>query len=110
MRKLSFKSNEFDGVKINPLINTPFIKEVQILMEKGSMMKEHKAPGAIIVQVLKGEIEFGVNDEIINLNKLELVTLEPNIVHFLKAKEDSIVRLSLSKNDNVSRVFGVLDL
>ena len=71
-------------------------------------MKEHKAPGAIMVQVLSGKIEFGVGDENVILGALDMITLEPNVLHALTALENSIVRLSLSKNDDVSRVFRVL--
>ena len=71
-------------------------------------MKEHKAPGAIMVQVLSGKIDFGVGENNVILDALDMVTLEPNVIHALTALENSIVRLSLSKNDDVSRVFSVL--
>ncbi|EPM6894666.1 cupin domain-containing protein, partial [Campylobacter jejuni] len=39
-------------VKINVLIDDEHSKEIQILLAKDSVMKEHKAPFAIRVQVL----------------------------------------------------------
>ena len=71
-------------------------------------MKEQTAPGAIMVQVLSGKIDFSVGENNVILDALDMVTLEPNVIHALTALENSIVRLSLSKNDDVSRVFRVL--
>ena len=61
-----------------------------------------------MVQVLSGKIDFSVGEDSTTLNTLDMVTLDPNIPHALIALENSIVRLSLSKNDDVSRVFKVL--
>lgn len=71
-------------------------------------MKEHKAPFPIIVHVLEGTIDFGVLGEIKKLQKGAIITLEENIPHDLTALENSIVRLSLSKLDNASRVEKVI--
>lgn len=45
-------------VKINVLIDDEHSKEIQILLAKDSVMKEHKAPFAIRVQVLV--VKFGL--------------------------------------------------
>lgn len=39
------------------------VKKIQILLAKDSVMKEHKAPFAIHVQVLSGKIWFEVEKE-----------------------------------------------
>lgn len=108
MEKIVWQNDVFNGVAITKLFDGPHSKEIRINLEKGAQMKEHKAPGAIMVQPLSGKIEFGVGDENVILNALDMITLEPNVLHALTALENSIVRLSLSKNDDVSRVFGVL--
>ena len=61
------------------------------------------------MQVLRGKIDFSVGNDKVVLNELDMVTLEANIPHALVALEDSVVRLSLSKNDDVGRVFKVLN-
>jgi len=91
------------------ILESSFSKEIRILLKSGQIMKEHKAPFPIIVHVLEGEIEFGVQGEITLLNKGAIITLEGNISHDLKAREDSIVRLTLSKLDNASRVEQVIE-
>ena len=108
MEKIVWQNSIFDGVTIAKLFDGPHSKEIRINLEKGAQMKEHKAPGAIMVQVLSGKIDFSVGENNVILDALDMVTLEPNVVHALVALENSIVRLSLSKNDDVSRVFGVL--
>jgi quercetin dioxygenase-like cupin family protein len=67
-------------------------------------MKEHKAPFPITVQVIEGKIDFGVEGANFELVTGDLIGLEANIPHDLKAIEESIVRLSLSKLDSVQRV------
>ncbi|ASM34481.1 cupin [Campylobacter sputorum subsp. bubulus] len=108
MKKISFDVSDFSGVSPTLLLETNSSKEIRLAMQKGSFMKEHKAPFCIMVQVLKGCIEFGVNSEKTTLNQFDLISLEANVSHDLFANEDSIIRLSLSKNDSIDRVKSVL--
>lgn len=50
-------------------------------------MKEHKAPFPIRVHILEGTIDFGIKREIKSLKKGDVITLESNISHDLKAKK-----------------------
>ncbi|CAM2862116.1 cupin domain-containing protein [Helicobacter burdigaliensis] len=102
--KADFAQNQ---VKINVLVESENSKEIQILLAKNSVMDRHKAPFAIHVQVLKGKIIFKVDEEY-TLNTLSMISLAPNVEHSLQALEDSIVRLSLAKNDSAKRVNAVL--
>lgn len=104
MKIYSFAVENFDGVKPEAVFEDAVSKEIRIAMAAGAVMKDHKAPGAIKVQVLQGEIEFGVSGSVHTLKTLDLIALEPEIVHNLTAKKDSIVRLTLSKNDSFTRV------
>jgi len=99
--------NEGNKPAVSMLLETDFSKEIRIVFEKGQIMKDHKAPFAIIVQVLKGSIDFGVDGEILQLKAGDLITLKPSVVHNLTALAESIVRLSLSKADTVQRVESV---
>nr|WP_314181646.1 cupin domain-containing protein [uncultured Campylobacter sp.] len=108
MEKIVWQNDVFNGVTIAKLFDGLHSKEIRINLEKGAQMKEHKAPGAIMVQVLSGKIDFSVGENNVILDALDMITLESNVIHALTALENSIVRLSLSKNDDVSRVFRVL--
>ncbi|MGP1484982.1 MAG: cupin domain-containing protein [Campylobacter sp.] len=109
MEKIVWQNLVFNGVTVVKLYETNHSKEIRINLQKNSTMKEHRAPGAIMVQVLRGKIDFSIGDDSIILQELDMVSLEANISHALVALEDSIVRLSLSKNDDVSRIFKVLN-
>ena len=95
------------GPAIKVLMETECTKEIRILLKNGQIMKEHKAPFPIVIEIFKGTIDFGIPGERIILKEGDLITLSAHISHDLLAKEDSIVRLSLSKGDSVQRVKAV---
>ena len=105
------KDLEFNDKKpaVQVLLDTESSREIRIAMKKGQVMKEHKTPYPIVVELFEGAISFGVNGEVHEIKKGDMLTLEGNVPHDLKAEEDSIVRLSLSKSDSVERVKGVAD-
>lgn len=89
---------------ISVLFETDFTKEIRIAMKKGTVMKEHKTSYPIVVQIIEGNIDFGVQQKTNNLNKGSIIALEEGIPHDLKANENSIIRLTLTKNDTTQRV------
>jgi quercetin dioxygenase-like cupin family protein len=110
MKVASFLENikyNIDKPAISIVLETSFSKEIRIIFKKGQIMKDHKAPFAIVVQVIKGSINFGTNEESIELNQGDLISLKANVIHNLTAIENSVVRLTLSKLDTVDRVKNV---
>ena len=108
----SFKNEvEFDAtrVKTKVLIETSFSKEIQILMSVGQVMKEHKTPYPILIHLLEGNIDLGVQGKIISMKVGDIIALEGDIPHDLTAKENAIIRLTLSKHDKVERLKEVLE-
>ncbi len=93
--------------KVEMLLETAFSKEIRILFKTGQVMKSHKAPFPIVVEIFDGSIDFGVSGKVLSLKSGDLITLDANVPHDLKANSDSIVRLSLSKGDNIDRVKSV---
>jgi len=72
-------------------------------------MKEHKAGFPITVAIHQGTITFGVNGEKMILKTGDLIYLNANVPHDLLAEEDSMVRLTLSKFDQIERVKKVIE-
>lgn len=94
---------------IKVLFETVFTKEIRIVMQKGTEMKKHQTPFPIVVEIVDGELNFGIENEIINLKKGDLIALDGGVPHDLKAKENSIIRLTLTKADKSNRVQKVID-
>ena len=91
-------------VVVKVILESSFSKEIKIMFKEGQIMKEHKAPYPIVVHILKGQIDFGVSTDVHTLKEGNIITLEANVLHDLRAKQDSIVRLTLSKLDDFKRV------
>ena len=105
------KNLEYNDSKpaIQVLMETNTSKEIRIALKKGQVMKEHKTPFPIVVEIFEGKINFSVNGEILSLEKGDLIALEGNIPHDLKAEADSTVRLTLTKADSAKRVEDVIN-
>ena len=97
-----------DKISNKVILESPFSKEIRILLKEGQVMKEHQTKFPIVVQVLEGEIDFGAEGEVYNFKSGGIVALGGNIPHDLTAIKDSVVRLSLSKSDQVERVENVV--
>ncbi len=104
IKELTF-SDERPAIKL--MFETEHSKEIRILMKKGQVMKEHKTPYPIAVELYSGAITFGVKGEKHQIVAGDLLALEGGVPHDLEATEDSVIRLTLSKLDSVTRVVGV---
>ena len=110
MKATSFSGDhDFNAGKVvtRVVLESAFSKEIMIILGKGIAMKEHKAPLPIVVHVLQGSIDFGVEGEIHALQAGDILTLPEHVPHDLTAKENSVVRLTLSKGDRAERVAAV---
>lgn len=105
-----YKELEYKETKpvINVLFETSFTKEIRIAMQQGVLMKKHKTSFPIVIEIVEGKIDFGVNNKILNLEKGDLIALNGGVPHDLKAIENSIVRLTLTKYDDTKRVKNIV--
>ena len=93
-----------DKPNIVSMGETDFSKEIRICMGKNALMKEHQAPGAITIELFSGEIELSTPEETHIMSPGEIAVFAAKAPHSLLAKEDSLIRLSLSKKDSIQRV------
>jgi len=106
-----YQDLEFNENKpaIKAILETDFTKEIRILMRENQEMKEHQTPFPIVVELLEGEIIFGVEGLNYEVKKGDLLTLSGGVPHNLIAKKESVIRLTLSKLDSSKRVEGVAE-
>lgn len=110
MQKLSFLDDTrfADKPQIDLMLESEQGKEIRICMQKGNEMKEHTAPGAIVIMVLRGTVNIGSSEGGVQLCAGEAVYFGARVPHSLLAVEDSVIRLSLSKIDSIKRVEGLV--
>ena len=97
-----------EKIQIDSLAKTPFGKEIRICMPSGSVMKEHSAPEAITIMVLQGKVTITSLENVQSLNAGDMICFEAKVLHSLHADENSVIRLTLSKNDSEQRISFVL--
>ena len=106
-----YQDLEFNENKpaIKAILETDFTKEIRILMRENQEMKEHQTPFPIVVELLEGEIIFGVEGQNYEVKKGDVLTVSGGVPHNLIAKKESVIRLTLSKLDSTKRVEGVAE-
>jgi quercetin dioxygenase-like cupin family protein len=77
------------------LVKNAELRVVLEVLRKGAGLAEHRAPGAITVQVLEGEIQFSVGDSVHTLHPGELLVLPDCRPHAVKAALDSAFLLTI---------------
>lgn len=78
------------------LVKEKDFRLVLISLKKGAVLQEHSAPGRIFVQVLEGHVQMKVNNDLIDLPKGHLTTLEANVKHEVISLEESVFLLTMS--------------
>ena len=58
-------------------------------------LKAHKANGMICVQVLEGKMEFSTDRQSVSMGKGQMIALDENVMHSVKAVEESFFLLTL---------------
>lgn len=66
------------------------------VMQAGSEIKPHQAPGPISVQVIEGRIRFSTEEESVELGKGQMLTLQPKVKHRVEALEEASFLLTVS--------------
>ncbi|MBZ9627532.1 cupin [Psychroflexus sp. CAK1W] len=111
MTTANFNEDQIFSNKIvtKVILESEFSKEIRILLASGQVMKEHQSKFPIMIHLLDGAIDLGVERVSHKLKKGDIIALKANVPHDLSATKDSVIRLSLSKSDSVERVTTVAE-
>lgn len=71
---------------------------VLIGLHENAELKPHKANGVISVQVLQGKIEFTAEQQNTHLEKGQMIALQENVTHSVRALTESFFLLTLAMN------------
>jgi len=69
---------------------------VLIGLHENAELKPHNAKGILSLQVLKGTIDFILEDKKVEMEKGNVVVLHENIFHSIKGREESFLLLSIA--------------
>ncbi len=86
---------DLQSTTTHTLLKAAQLELIRIVLLAGKEMREHKVPGEITVQCIEGCIEFRALGENLTLKSGDLVHLQGNQLHALKAIEDSSVLLTI---------------
>ncbi|WP_019947833.1 cupin domain-containing protein [Hymenobacter aerophilus] len=78
------------------LLHSDGMRVVMIALHEGAELKTHTAPGPISVQVLEGHIGFGAQEQMLELQAGQLVTLHAGLPHSVTARQESVFLLTLA--------------
>ena len=81
------------AIKSKVIARSNDFKVNEIMLQSGSLIKEHTTPIPAFFLVLKGKVAFKYSDETINLSKDDYLTIKANEPHSVEALADSKVLL-----------------
>lgn len=81
------------------LFKSETMRIVLIGLHENAELKPHKANGVISVQVIQGKIAFIAEQQHNHIEKGQMVALQENIVHSVKALTESFFLLTLVMNN-----------
>jgi quercetin dioxygenase-like cupin family protein len=76
----------------------PGLSVLLIVLQSGAFLNEHKALGAITVQVLEGRIAFFSEGQQVEGGPMELITLAAHAPHKVEALEASALLVTIAGN------------
>ena len=84
------------------LIRSPAAELIRMVVPAGKQLKEHRAPGEIVVHCLEGRIEFTSMGRTQELTSGQLLLLPPGEPHSVRAIDDSSFLLTILFPEDVA--------
>jgi len=71
------------------------LRLVLTILRQGAVLRKHRAPTAVTLLVISGEMVVRVGDRSLELGPGEVVTMEPSLTQAGEARADTAFRLTL---------------
>lgn len=93
------------GRTAKTLVKDGRLRLTLVALRGGAEMREHVVEGPASFQCLRGDVQFQLEDETIELTANSLLVLEAGISHNVTAQRDStfLITISLEKEADISR-------
>ncbi len=75
------------------------VSVVMMAMEAGDALKEHSAPGAVVVQLLRGHAILTAGGKSFDLRPAEMIVMRPGVRHDVRAEEQSVLLLTVTGSE-----------
>lgn len=76
------------------LVKNDRVTVVLICLQKGAVIDENTIEGVVTIQVLDGKVEVETGAGSFEMEEKQMIALQPNIAHSLKAVKDTSLLLS----------------
>lgn len=86
MKKIS--ANFLDG-KFEHLVDEENLQVTHLQIKKGEEVPSHKSDKSVVVVIYKGKVDFTGENGIQTIVPSDVIVMEPNEMHALRALEDS---------------------
>ncbi|MBA2114170.1 cupin domain-containing protein [Bremerella alba] len=87
---------DFGPVRSTVLFLSDRMKVVRLSLQAEEALKEHRAPGPLVVQCLEGKVDFSVEGHPRQLQPGDLLHLASRETHAVHALEDSVLLLTIA--------------
>lgn len=78
------------------LVHEPSFRITLIALKAGGRLEEHSAPAQISIQVLHGQVSLTMPDQALALSSGQILALESDILHEIRAQEESAILLTIA--------------
>lgn len=86
-----------EGHRQTSLIHRGPLRLLLFTLEKGSHLPEHRAPGHVVIQCLRGDLTIDAGGSRHRLGTGEAVVMEPDVAHDVEALAESEMLLIVYK-------------
>ncbi|RCS48263.1 cupin domain-containing protein [Bremerella cremea] len=85
-----------DAVRSEVLLKSDRLRVVRIVMAAGACLKEHSAPGDLLVQCCQGKVAFSLGQKLHTLEPGQLIFVPDRLAHAVEAIENAQLLLTIA--------------